>query len=499
MENFLNLMGGFQVVFTLENILATVVGAIGGLILGAIPGIGSLAGIALLLPLTFHFNPTTAIIMLGGIYYSNMYGSAYAAILLNIPGDSPAIMTTLDGYPMATQRGRPGQALYVSNFSSFIGGTIGIIILTFTGPAFARLGLRFGPPEMTALLLVAMTSVAWLLGQNPIKGIIVTLLGILLASMGFDTLTGSPRFNFGSLYLMGGIPFIAFVIGAVGFSQVIKLMADRSSTVTDVLKKNLTIRGSMLTRDDVKRLLPPALRAGVVGSFVGVLPGAGATTGAFIGYAVQKPFKSKEPLGTGAIEGIAAPESANSACAAGSFAPLLALGLPGSGTGAVLLGGLIMWGLSPGPLLFERSPDFAWGLISSLYLANLLTLLVAVCIIPFIIKILAVPTKVMIPVVTVVCFVGSYSSTNSMFGVLVMLLSAMVGYILEKNKYPIAPMLLAFVLAPMLETNMRQAFIASGGSPVIFFTRPISLTLMIFFFTLILFPIVKGIVSKMRG
>jgi putative tricarboxylic transport membrane protein len=498
MDNLLMLLNGFQTVFVVDNLLACLLGAILGLIVGAMPGIGSLAGCALLLPLTYKFNPTTAIIMLGALYYSNMYGGAFSAILLNIPGDSPAVMTSLDGYPMATRRGRPGQALFTSNLSSFIGGTIGMIILTFTGPALAQLGLLFGPSEMTALLLVAMTSVGWLVGENPIKGIIVTMFGIVLASIGMDTLTGSPRYNFGSLYLMGGIPFLPFVIGSVGFAQVIKIMAERNKTDSVAIKAKLTIRGSFLTRSDVLRILPPAIRSGFLGTFVGVLPGAGATTGAFLGYAAQKAFKNKEPLGTGAVEGIAACEAANNAAAAGAFAPLLALGLPGSGTGAVLLGGLIMWGLNPGPLLFTQSPEFAWGLISSLFLANILTLAIAMCIIPFLVKILSVPVKLMIPLITVVCFAGSYSATNSMYGVLVMLLAGMAGYILDENKYPIAPMLLAFVLEPMLEFNMRKAFIASQGSVGIFFTRPITLTLMLIFFLLILFPIVKGIIRKVR-
>ncbi|MDR1931591.1 MAG: tripartite tricarboxylate transporter permease [Spirochaetales bacterium] len=498
MENVLMLFGGFQTVFAFDNLAACLLGAVLGLIVGAMPGIGSLAGCALLLPLTYKFSPTTAIIMLGALYYSNMYGGAFSAILLNIPGDSPAVMTSVDGYPMATKRGRPGQALFVSNISSCIGGFIGILILTFTGPALAKVGLLFGPAEMTSLLLMAMTSVGWLMGENPIRGVISTLLGIILATIGMDTLSGSPRFNFGSLYLMGGIPFIPFVIGSVGFAQIIKIMASRGSLSSQLVVNKLTIRGSLPSLSDLKRLLPPALRSGVLGTFVGVLPGAGATTAAFLGYAAQRAFKSKDPLGSGAVEGIAACESANNAAAAGAFAPLLALGIPGSGTGAVLLGGLIMWGLTPGPLLFSKSPDFAWGLIASLYLANLVALAISAGIIPFLVKILSVPVKLMIPLITVVCFVGSYSSSNSMYGVCIMLASGVLGYILDRNKYPIAPMLLAFVLAPMLESNMRKAFIISGGSVDIFFSRPISLAFLFIMMALILFPVIKAIIRALR-
>ncbi|NBK24804.1 MAG: tricarboxylate transporter, partial [Spirochaetia bacterium] len=421
------------------------------------------------------------------------------AILLNIPGDSPAVMTALDGYPMATKRNRPGQALFTSNMSSFIGGIIGMIILTFTGPALANLGLKFGPAEMTALLLVAMTSIGWLVGENPTKGVVLTLVGILVASMGMDTLTGSPRFDFGNMYLLGGIPFTPFVIGTVGFSQVLKLMQDRNKKIEANLSQKLTIRGSMLTLHDIKRLLPPAIRSGFLGTFVGVLPGAGATTGSFMGYAMQKAFKSEEELGTGAIEGIAACEAANNAAAAGSFAPLLALGIPGSGTGAVLLGGLMMWGLNPGPLLFSSQPEFCWGLIASLFLANLLTLIIALGIIPFLIKILTVPVKILIPCITVVCIVGSYSTSNSMYGVLVMFFSGLGGYVLDRNGYSTAPMLLAFVLAPLLESNMRKSFIISHGSLDLFFEKPISAFLILVLFAIILTPVFKFVLKKIRS
>lgn len=497
MENFQLLLDGFQVVFTMQNVGAAFLGAILGLIVGAMPGIGSLAGVALLLPLTYKFNPTTAIIMLGALYYSNMYGGSFSAILLNIPGDSPAVCTALDGYPMAKNKNRPGQALFTANMASFIGGTIGICILTFTGPLLADVGLKFGPSEMTALLLIAMTSISWLVGENPTKGVVITMFGILLATMGMDTLSGLPRYDFGSIYLLEGIPFTPFVIGTVGFSQVISLVNDRfKGSSEDGIKAKLTIRNSLLTRHDFRRLLPPALRSGFLGTFVGVLPGAGATTGAFLGYAVQQQMKSEEKLGTGAIEGVAACEAANNAAAAGAFAPLLALGIPGSGTGAVLLGGLMMWGLNPGPLLFTNEPEFTWGLIASLFLSNILTLIIAIGIIPFLLKILSVPVKFMIPIITVVCVVGSYSSSYSMYGVLVMFVSGIIGYLLTKNDYPTAPMLLSFVLTPLLETNMRKAFIISSGSLNIFFNRPITCVLMVVFLLLVLTPIIKALIKK---
>lgn len=503
LENFASLLQGFQVVFDPQNIGVCMLGAILGLIVGAMPGLGSLAGVALLLPLTYKFEPTTAIIMLGALYYSNMYGGAFSAILLNIPGDSPAITTALDGYPMA-KKGRPGQALMAANTASFIGGTIGILILTITASGLAKLGLNFGYAEMTLVLLIAMTSISWLIGENPTKGVVITMLGILVASIGMDTLTGVPRYNFGNIYLMGGITFTPFIIGAVGFAQVIKLINEREA---DEEKRangtyhavKLSIRGSMLTKHDFKRILPPTLRSSILGTFVGVLPGSGATTGSMVGYAMQKKFKSEEPMGTGAIEGIAASEAGNNSAAAGAFAPLLALGIPGSGTGAVLLGGLMMWGLNPGPLLFETNPEFCWSLISSLYIANVFTLAVAVLVIPFLIKILSVPIKYMIPIITCICIVGAYSTSLSMYGVIVMFVSGIVGYILDKNGFPTAPMLLAFVLAPMLEENMRKAFIASQGSLVVFTDSALKLVLLAIFLVLVLTPVIKSLLRKAKG
>ena len=496
MENFAMLFHGFSVVFSLQNLGACLLGSILGLIVGAMPGIGSLAGVALLLPLTYKFDPTTAIIMLGALYYSNMYGGAFSAILLNIPGDSPAVLTAVDGYPMATVKKRPGQALMTANASSCIGGIIGMLILVILGPALAELGLKFGPAEMTVLLLVAMTSIGWLVGGNPVQGLLLSFIGILVASIGMDVQTGRPRFDFGNIYLLGGVEFIPFVIGTVGFAQLMQLMDEKDDVVHAVTDK-LTIRGSMLTAHDWKRLTPPSIRAGVMGTFVGVLPGAGATAASFLAYAMQKAFKSEEPLGTGAIEGIAASESANNAAAAGSFAPLLALGIPGSGTGAVLLGGLMMWGLNPGPLLFQNEPDFAWGLIASLFISNIVALAISLGIIPVLLKILKVPVRVMIPVIMIVCFLGAYASTYSMFGVFVMLLAGVFGYLFEKNGYSTSPMLLAFVLAPLLEDNMRKAFIGTGGDiSEVFFGSGIAIVLTTVLIVICAFPVVRTILIK---
>ena len=327
MEALQLLVRGFSVALSVQNIGAALLGAVLGLIVGAMPGIGSLAGCALLLPITFGFNPTTAIIMLGAIYYSNMYGGAFSAILINIPGDAPAIMTAMDGYPL-TRQGRPGQALMAANLSSCIGGTIGMIILVFLGPALASFGLNFGPSEMSMMMLVAMTSISWLVGESPLLGIICTCLGILLSTMGIDIVSGTIRYDFGNMYLLSGINFIPLVIGFIGMAQVLELAEGPkgSANVDEGLGKQLTLRKSLLSKDEFKRILRPSIRSGLLGTFIGFLPGAGATAGSFLSYALEKKSgKSKVPLGEGAVEGIAASEAANNAAAAGAFGPLLSL------------------------------------------------------------------------------------------------------------------------------------------------------------------------------
>lgn len=497
METLELLMGGFATALSFKNFLAAGAGAFLGILVGAMPGIGSLAGVALLLPLTFNFNPTTGMIMLAAVYYANMYGGAYSAILINIPGDTPAVMTALDGYPLAKQ-GKPGQALFTANVASFIGGTIGIMILTAIGPGLARFGLKFGPVEMAALLMVAMTSLGWLLGSNPVKGIVATLLGIILATIGFDIVVGTPRYDFGSIYLLGGIPFIPLVIGIFGFSQVIEMMEMRNKPPQFDTEK-LTLKDSILSKDEMKRIIPPSLRSSFLGTIVGVLPGAGATTGSFLAYMQEKRLGKKgELLGTGRVEGVAAAEAGNNSAAAGAFAPLLSLGIPGSGTGAVLLGGLLMYGLNPGPFLFQNQPEFTWGLIASLYVANIITLIVALMIIPWLIKILKVPVSIMIPVITTICVMGSYSANNSLYGIVMMLLAGVLGFFLKKYGYPIAPLLLAYVLAPTLEKNFRQALQISDGSLWIFFQKPIAAVLVVFLLLTVVSPVIRGVVGKIK-
>ncbi|MDF2614181.1 MAG: tricarboxylate transporter [Clostridia bacterium] len=495
MENIQLLLQGFSVAATIPNIAAALAGAFMGLIVGAMPGIGSLAGVALLLPLTFKMNPTTAIIMLAALYYSNMYGGSFSAILLNIPGDSPAIMTALDGYPMS-RKGKAGKALFTASISSFIGGSIGIIMLTFLGPLAAKWGLSFGPAELTWLIILALTSIGWIIGDNPSKGLLATAIGMMLATIGLDKALGQPRFSFDSINLFSGVSFIPLVIGMFGFGQVIDMVVNRSEYGA-VEEKRLTIKESILDKSEAKRVTPVACRSGLFGCFIGILPGAGATMAAFLSYIMEKRVgRNKAEMGQGAMEGVAAAEAANNGAAIGAFAPLLSLGIPGSGTAAVLLGGLMMWGLQPGPLLFKNNPDFVWGLIGSMYIGNILCLIVAIGCIPILMKVVRVPSSIMIPIISCICIVGTYSVNNNMFDVYLMIGAGVLAYFLKLAKISEAPILLAFVLTPMLEMYVRQAFDISSGRLNVFVGSPISITLMILIIVFCLAPVLIKLIKK---
>lgn len=475
MDVLSHLLAGFSVSLQPYGLLAALGGAVLGILIGAIPGLGSVTAIALLLPLTFGMDPTVAIIMLTAVYFGCVFGGAYSAILMNIPGDTPAVMTALDGYPMS-RKGQGGKALFTANLSSFIGGTIGIVILTFLGPSLAKFGLRFGPAETALLILFALSSIGWLLGEDAIKGLASTFLGVLLATVGIGMTFGTQRFSFGTMELINGVSFIPLVIGMFGFAQVLEMAAGAYSAKKPA--SQIGLRESLLNRSDLKRILPTSVRSGFLGTFIGVLPGAGATTAAFLAYILQRKVgRNGHEMGTGVVEGVAAAESGNNAAAAASFAPLLSLGIPGSGTSAVLLGGFMMWGLQPGPLLFTMQPDFVWGLISSMYVGNIVAILAGIAVIPFLMRILWVRQQILIPIIAGVCVVAAYSSGGSMFDVWIMLGFGVFAYMMKLAGYPAAPLVLAFVLTPKLESSIRQSFDISNGDVGIFFSSYICIAL----------------------
>ncbi|MCR5160729.1 MAG: tripartite tricarboxylate transporter permease [Lachnospiraceae bacterium] len=496
MENLRLLLHGFATSATPYNLVMAAFGGVMGILVGAMPGIGSLLGCALLLPLTFRMNPVSAIIMLAGIYYGNMYGGAFSAILLNIPGDSPAIMTAMDGYPL-TKKGRPGAALFTANMASFVGGTIGMLILTFMGTTLADIGLKFGPSEMVAVMILSMSSISYLLGDAPSKGLIATMLGIILATIGIDGATGMPRYTFGNFSLLSGLQLVPLVIGAFGFSQVMQLINQKDTDVSELEGKKLRWRDAIITKQEAKECVPTMARSGVVGTVVGILPGSGATISAFLCYIMNKRISKRgKDFGTGIPEGVAASEAANNAAAAGAFAPLLALGIPGSGTAAVLLSGLMMWGLTPGPQLFTEQSDFCWGLISSMYLGNILCLAIAMLTIPLLVKLISVPSRLISPVVVVLCFIGAFSASNQMINVYIMLIGAVLGYLMNKYEYPTSNMLLAFVLTPTIEKNLYRSLMVNNGSWSLYWTKPITVVLLLVTIGLMTAPAIIKRVKK---
>jgi len=466
------LIDGFEVAFQPLNLLAAATGVLVGQIIGVLPGIGPASTIAILLPVTFNLNPTAAMIMFVGVYYGAQYGGTITSVLLSIPGESASVMTTLDGYQMALQ-GRAGPALGIAAFGSFIAGTLGVVALMFMAPSLARVALAFGPPEYATLLVLSFSLVVYLTGRDRAKGAASTLLGLWLAVVGVDLISGSPRFTFGNLKLLSGVPFVPVAIGLFGLAEV--LASVREGRTGDLVRADLSLRGVLPTAADWLASRWAILRGGLIGFFVGILPGAGATAASMIAYAAEKRFaRQPERFGRGAIEGVAAPESANNAAAVGAMVPLLTIGVPGSATTAIMLGGLLVFGLRPGPLLFQQQPQFVWGVIASMYVSNLLLVALNVAAIPAFVALLRVPRAVLLPSIVALAVVGVYSLENSVFEVWLALAAAAIGYVMNRQGYPAAPLVLALVLGKILEESVRQSLLLSHGSLAIFVTRPLA-------------------------
>ncbi|HVQ04112.1 MAG TPA: tripartite tricarboxylate transporter permease, partial [Burkholderiaceae bacterium] len=414
MDFFSNLMLGFSVALTPFNLMMAVVGVLLGILIGALPGVGPPSGVALLLPLTFGMDPTSGIIMLAALYAGTMYGGTITAVLINTPGESASVVTCLDGHQMALQ-GRAGPALGIAAFGSFIAGTIGVVLLMLVSPALARWSLAFGPPETFALMLLGLTTVTLLAGDSPVKTYISMVFGLMLAMVGFDVISGEARFAFGIPEMMDGIDFLPVAIGLFGLGEV---LAGAETKGGALVKGRYGLRDVMPTAADWVRSRWAIARGTALGFAVGILPGAGPTIATFMSYTLEKKVsKHPEEFGRGAIEGVAAPESANNAAATGAMVPMLTLGIPGSATTAIMLGGLMMWGLRPGPLLFEKNPQFVWGLIASQYIANVMLLVLSTAFIPLFVRALRVPYAVLMPIIIALCVTGSYSLKNSVWDV----------------------------------------------------------------------------------
>jgi len=467
------LAGGFGAALAPTNLMMAALGAVLGTLVGVLPGLGPTAAIAILFPLTTVLAPVPAIIMLAGIYYGAMYGGSTTAILLNIPGEVASVPTCLDGYPMARQ-GRGGVALGISAIGSFFAGTVGVVALTFFAPFLADQALQFGPPEYFGLMLLAFTVVASLSSASLLKGFSMAALGCLVALTGLGPSTAEPRFTFGWAPLMSGVDLIALVVGLFAISEVFLGLEESRVAIAE------KIRNVFPSWADLRAAGPAMLRGTGIGFLLGLLPGCAPGVTVFMAYDVERRLsRHPERFGKGAIEGVAAPESANNATSSAGFIPLLALGIPGSAPLAVLLGGLMVYGLQPGPLLFQKNPDFVWTIIASFYVGNVILLILNLPLIGVWARLTRVPYGILGPVILLLSFLGAYSVRNSMFDVGVSLVCGAVGYVLRKYQWPLAPLLLAFILGPLLEKNLIQSLSMSGGSPLIFVQRGLSLALIL--------------------
>lgn len=488
---------GFSIAMTPINLFFCFIGVTLGTVIGALPGLGSVTGVAILLPLTFGMDPTTAIIMLAGIYYGVMYGGTISSILLNTPGDAAVVVSAIEGYPMARQ-GRAGAAFSMNALASFVGGTFGTIMLSAAAPAFANAALKFGPPEYFSLMILGMASLVGLASSNPIKGLIMTAFGFLLSTVGVDAGRGVLRFTYDSVYMMTGINFLPVAIGMFGMGEVLYQMEDIVDL--DILKTKIRLKTLLPTMADWVRSRMAIVRGAVIGFIVGVLPGAGATIASFLAYASEvKMTKHPEDIGKGAIEGLAAPEAANNAAAAGALVPMMTLGVPGSGTTAVLLGAFMMYGLQPGPMLFVDHPKLAWGVIASMYIGNVMLVVLNTIFIPAFVSVLKMPQAILMPLILVLTIVGSYTLGNNMMDVGVMVIFGVIGYVTKKFNYPAAPLILGLVLGPIAEINFVRSASLAQGNLTIFLTRPLSLGLLIGAFLSLAFPLIRILYVRIRG
>jgi putative tricarboxylic transport membrane protein len=491
METVGHLLYGFQVAFQPLTLFACFIGVLIGTLVGVLPGLGPVAAISLLLPVTFHAPPVASVVMLAGIYYGAMYGGSTTSILVNLPGEAASVVTCIDGYQMA-RKGRAGVALGISAFGSFIAGTVGVIGLSFLAPPLAAMALRFGPPEYFAVMVLGLSILIFLAGGSMIKSLMMACLGLIIGNIGLDMITAQPRFTFQMDILLDGVGLVPLVMGLFGISEVF-LNVEESLTTRKVFETNL--KGLFPSLRDWKDSIWPILRGSVLGFFLGILPGGGAVISSFVSYGMERKLsKHPEEFGKGAIAGVAGPEAANNSATAGAFIPLLTLGLPSNAVMAILLGALMIFDTPPGPRLVSLHPDIFWGVISSMYLGNAMLLVLNLPLIGLWVKILKIPYPILFPLILLFCLIGVYSLNNKTSEIGLMLIFGVLGYLMKKFKFDGAPLILAMVLGPLMDKSLRQALLMSGGSPQIFFESSICLTLFstvaVVLFALPLLPVI---------
>lgn len=493
MDTFVYLLQGFETALIWYNILFAFVGVLIGTAVGVLPGIGPMSGVALLIPVTASITgglppeqaATSAIILLAGVYYGAMYGGSTTSILLNTPGESSSVVTTLDGYQMA-KKGRAGSALSISAIGSFVGGIVTLIAMIALAQPLSTIAIKFGPAEYFSLMILGLAAVSGLAGKSVTKALIMTVCGLLIGTIGIDNVSGIARFTFDVPWLYQGIEFLTIAVGLFALGEVFKTILEKEEDDGEIAK----ISNLIPSREEFKESAGPIARGSLLGFFVGILPGAGATLASFFSYLMEKRISKKpEKFGTGAIAGVAGPETANNAAPGGAMIPLLTLGIPGSGTTAILMGALMMYNVQPGPLLFEDHPQVAWGLIASMFIGNLMLLILNLPLVKVFAKIIETPKKYLIPIIIAISIFGVYAVQVSTYDLLLLLGCGVLGYFLSKNDYPIAPLVLGLVLGPMIENNMRRALTISDGDYSLFFTRPLSLTFLIVTALWLLIPV----------
>ena len=474
MESLQLLMGGFAVALQPTNLMFAIAGCLLGTLIGVLPGVGPAAGTAILIPLTFVLDPTPAIIMLAAIYYGAMYGGTITSVLINTPGEAASAITCLEGYEMS-KRGRGGAALSIAAIGSFIGGSIATLGLVLIALPLTALALKFGPPEFFALMMLGLSLVTGLAGKSMIRALMAAVFGLLIAMVGIDPVMGAPRFAFGMTELLDGFNFVPVVMGLFGISEILLNVESETRNVFDAKVTNL-----MPTKADLKASAWPILRGTFIGFFLGLIPGVGAVVPTFMSYVAEKKMsKHPEKFGTGMIEGVAGPETANNAYANAALIPLFTLGIPGSPTIAILMGAFMMNGLIPGPFLFKEHSEFVWAVIASMYVGNLILVILNLPLIPMWVSLLKVPYAILFAIILGFCVLGSYSLDSSVFDIGVMLAFGVVGYAFKKLDIPLAPVALTLILGPLMERGLRQSLEISRGDFTVFFTRPISLVLLI--------------------
>lgn len=494
MESINYLILGFENILTVELLFYCFLGVFLGTFIGVLPGIGPLTATTLLLPVTFHIDPTSSIIMLAGIYYGSEYGGSVSSIILNLPGTIGNAVTCIDGYQM-TKNGRAGVALFITALSSLIGGLFGILSLMILAPVIAKIGLMFGPAEYFFLMILGLIAASTLAVHSPIKGFSMVLLGLLLGTIGTDEVSGIPRFHFGLLELVDGVGLVILAIGLFGLAEIVNNISQFN--IDDQQIKKINFRSMIPSKDDFNKSFWPALRGSTIGTFFGSLPGTGAAIAAFVAYSLEKRV-NKEPkkFGKGAIEGVVSPEAANNAAAQSAFIPTLTLGIPGSATMAIILGALLIHGIQPGPTFIVEQSTLFWSLIASFLIGNVILVILNIPLIGVWVSILKISKRFLYPTIVTLMILGIYSVNNSVFDIYLLTAFGAVGYFLLRAKFEFSPLLLGYVLGPLMEENLRRALIIARGDVMMIVERPISLTILLVSVSLIVFSIVSTFKSK---